>query len=150
MAYTGRTHRFFPSPQVASVRQRFEPTVTPPSRAISRGCYRYANHRAAWSLYTFTYMYSNIYIIRELYTRWSSVYKSHNNKQLALVMLCRKWRTNLRPKNPWRTNPWRTNPWRTNSSPNNPRVTNKIPWRMARYGIHSLRNIEILGKKKRV
>ena len=35
-------------------------------------------------------MYSNIYIIRELYTCWGSVYKSHNNKRLALVMLCRK------------------------------------------------------------
>ena len=33
-------------------------------------------------------MYSNIYIIRELYTCRGSVYKSHNNKQLALVMLC--------------------------------------------------------------
>ena len=44
-------------------------------------------------------MYSNIYIICELYTCWGSVYKSHDNKQLALVMLCRKWRTN-----PWRTN----------------------------------------------
>ena len=43
-------------------------------------------------------MYINIYIIRELYTFWGSVYKSHNNKQLALVMLCTKWRTN-----PWRT-----------------------------------------------
>ena len=41
--YTGRTHRPFPSPQVASVRPRFEPTATPPSRATSGGCYRYAN-----------------------------------------------------------------------------------------------------------
>ena len=70
--------------------------------------------------------YSNIYIIGELYTCWGSVYKSHNNKQLALVMLCTKWRTN-----PWRTNPRLKNPWWTNSSPKNPRVTNKIPWRMA-------------------
>ena len=82
---------------------------------------------------------SNIYIICELYTCWGSVYKNHNNKQLALVMLCTKWRTN----------PWPKNPWRTNSSPKNPRVTNKIPWPMA-HGIHSLRNIEISEKKKRV
>ena len=41
--YTGRTHRLFPSPQAASVRPRFEPAATPPSRATSRGCYRYAN-----------------------------------------------------------------------------------------------------------
>ena len=41
--YTGRTHRLFPSPQAASVRPRFEPTATPPSRVTSRGCYRYAN-----------------------------------------------------------------------------------------------------------
>ena len=41
--YTGRTHRLFPSPQAASVRPRFEPTATPPSRAISQGCYRCAN-----------------------------------------------------------------------------------------------------------
>ena len=41
--YTGRTHTLLPSPQAASVRQRFEPTATPPSRATSRGCYRYAN-----------------------------------------------------------------------------------------------------------
>ena len=35
------------------------------------------------------------------------------------------------------------------ASPKNPRVTNKIPWRMAHgdHGIHSLRNIEISGKK---
>ena len=37
--YTGRTHRLFPSPQAASVHLRFEPTVTPPSRVTSRGCY---------------------------------------------------------------------------------------------------------------
>ena len=41
--YTGRAHRFPPSPQAASVRPRFEPTATPPSRVTSRGCYRYAN-----------------------------------------------------------------------------------------------------------
>ena len=41
--YTGRTHRLFPPPQAASVRPRFEPTATPPSRATSRGCYRYGN-----------------------------------------------------------------------------------------------------------
>ena len=41
--YTGRTHRLFPLPQAASVRPRIEPTATPPSRATSRGCYRYAN-----------------------------------------------------------------------------------------------------------
>ena len=41
--YTGRTHRLFPPPQAASVRPSFEPTATPPSRATSRGCYRYAN-----------------------------------------------------------------------------------------------------------
>ena len=41
--YTGRTHRLFPLPQAASVRPRFEPTATPPSRVTSRGCYRYAN-----------------------------------------------------------------------------------------------------------
>ena len=41
--YTGRTHRLFPPPQAASVRPRFEHTATPPSRATSRGCYRYAN-----------------------------------------------------------------------------------------------------------
>ena len=41
--YTGCTHRLFPPPQAASVRPRFEPTATPPSRVISRGCYRYAN-----------------------------------------------------------------------------------------------------------
>ena len=39
--YTGRTHRLFPSPQAATVRPRFEPTATPPSRVTSRGCYRY-------------------------------------------------------------------------------------------------------------
>ena len=33
----------FPSPQASSVRLRFEPTATPPSRMTSRGCYRYAN-----------------------------------------------------------------------------------------------------------
>ena len=36
--YTGRTHRLFPPPQAASVRPRFEPTATPPSRTTSRGC----------------------------------------------------------------------------------------------------------------
>ena len=41
--YTGRTHRLFPSQQAASVRLRFEPTATPPSRVTSRGCYHYAN-----------------------------------------------------------------------------------------------------------
>ena len=41
--YTGRTHRLFPPPQAASVRPSFGPTATPPSRATSRGCYRYAN-----------------------------------------------------------------------------------------------------------
>ena len=46
--YTGRTHRFFPSPQAASVRPRFEPTATPPSRVTSRGCYRYANPPPQW------------------------------------------------------------------------------------------------------
>ena len=42
--YTGRTHRLFPPPQAANVRPSFEPTATPPSRATSRGCYRYATH----------------------------------------------------------------------------------------------------------
>ena len=38
--------------------------------------------------------------------------------------------------------------WRSiNSSPKNPRVTNKIPWRMA-HGIHNLRNNEISEKKE--
>ena len=41
--YTGRTHRLFPPPQAASVRRRFKPTATPPSRVTSRGYYRYAN-----------------------------------------------------------------------------------------------------------
>ena len=67
--YTGRTRRLFPSPQAASVRPRFEPTATPPSRATSRGCYRYANpppqytilsvHRYAviWPGYGYSYRY---------------------------------------------------------------------------------------------
>ena len=33
---TGRTQRLFPPPQAASVRPRFEPTVTPPSRVTSQ------------------------------------------------------------------------------------------------------------------
>ena len=58
--YTGRTHRLFPPPQAASVRPRFEPTATPPSRATSRGCYRYANPhtRTPPFLFVRTYVYT--------------------------------------------------------------------------------------------
>ena len=58
--YTGRTHRLFPPPQVASVRPRFEPTATPPSRVTSRGCYRYAN--PPWYTYTHIHVYTYVYM----------------------------------------------------------------------------------------
>ena len=54
--YTGRTHTLFPSPQAASVHPRFEPTATPPSRATSRGCYRYANPPHRMCVRTYLYL----------------------------------------------------------------------------------------------